>query len=474
MAQARYEIERFYGIDQSVGENRLDPSCSPDACNMNTEDGNLSVAKGYVKHVLQPVPGNETIKRCFVYRAKGNDMYLALTEGHMYASVGGIWLECYTFPEGMTYEGFDIVEATINGEDYIIIGTGETQLIKFNGTELTNFGSAEGGSDKHVRYIAMYMNRLFAAGDPEYPNRLYWSQLPGDDRTIENWGPYEASANVEGGHVEVGQFNNDPITGIVSLSSQLLILKRNSVYRLYGDRPSNFTLEEVDAEMEPCAHTAIVHNADAAYFMTGAGMFVYDGVSVYKAGDADRIKRIILKSDTTYCRGAKTRDKLYFGVNMGTAQTGYADSIIEYDMRRGVYMLRRGFTIADMFTRNNRLYIVDANRYVCLFDEGDSYDGVPIEGYWCIPRTDMGKKSVIKRLSELYVRGDKGGALTVEAEADGSKYERRILLLGDTVTEAPLRGEGRGFRLKFSNRPGERFILRDGIELKLIVRERSV
>ena len=47
-------IKQFRGIDQSVSENDMSLSYSPDACNMETENGDLAVAKGYVKHMKSP------------------------------------------------------------------------------------------------------------------------------------------------------------------------------------------------------------------------------------------------------------------------------------------------------------------------------------------------------------------------------------------------------------------------------------
>ena len=40
-------------------------------------------------------------------------------------------------------------------------------------------------------------------------HRLYWSQLPGGERSIEDWGSVEASVNVEGGHSEIGDSASD-------------------------------------------------------------------------------------------------------------------------------------------------------------------------------------------------------------------------------------------------------------------------
>ena len=48
MALRQYRIPVFYGIQQGVTENRMNDGESPDASNMDTTGGRLSVAKGYV------------------------------------------------------------------------------------------------------------------------------------------------------------------------------------------------------------------------------------------------------------------------------------------------------------------------------------------------------------------------------------------------------------------------------------------
>lgn len=473
MSRMTYSIERFLGLNQSVGENFLNPGFSPDAKNMCTDDGTLKVARGYVKAISRPVPGTDKIRRLFVFRRAEEDTYIVVADEHIYANAGSSWISIHTFPKPLTDFSFDMTEATIAGKDYIIIGTGEGQLIKFDGMSISKFGSADMQSDKPVRYLAMYMNRLFTAGDKDHPNRLYWSQLPGDDRSIENWGPYDASPNVEGGHVEVGPLESDRITALVPLSSQLLIFKKNSVYRLYGDRPSNFAVEEVESDFCGCAHTAIVHNADAAYFMTGAGLHVFDGVSVYKTANADCIKNIIAESDMSSSRGAKTRDKLYFTFTKAGEDSRVGTGLIEYDINRGVYMLRDGFRVVDTLVRNNTLHLINDNRYIYCFDEGTSYDGEPIEAYWRTPRTDLGKKSVIKHLNELYVRGGEGEQLTIETETDGQKREEHARLNGSHVSEIKLLGEGRSFCITFKNTAGGGLCLDGGVEVNIHIRERS-
>ena len=72
-------------------------------------------------------------------------------------------------------------------------------MAKWDGvsTTATAFGSAEGLSNLPVNFSELYYSRLFAAGDADNPGRLYYSQAPGDTRTLENWEQGRAKPNAQ-------------------------------------------------------------------------------------------------------------------------------------------------------------------------------------------------------------------------------------------------------------------------------------
>jgi hypothetical protein len=170
---------------------------------------------------------------------------------------------------------------------------------------------------------------------------------------------------VEGGHAEAGSVSSDPIVGLAALSNQLVIFKEHSVYRLLGDRPGNFTIEEVDSRAERTANTAVVKCGDALYFMTAGGLACFNGVTAEPLRDARRIRGLLKTGDVSASRGALCRDKLYF--SMTDAE---GDALIEYDLVRATYMLRRGFSVRGLCARAGALYLADGNRRVCRSTRG--------------------------------------------------------------------------------------------------------
>ncbi|NCB30601.1 MAG: hypothetical protein EOM66_04255 [Clostridia bacterium] len=366
MARKIYRMDAFAGIDQSQSENGLNPAFSPDACNMDTKDGDLTVAKGYVRHISVPIPGVGEPHRLYLFRRADEDQVIVAAGRELYAYKNGSWGRIYAFAGGLASNRLDFAQVQINSVGYLLIASGEQAIVKYNGTLAEEFGSAEGLSDKPVQYLAIYRDRLFAAGDPSFPNRLYWSQLPGNDRSIESWADVADSPNVSGGHAEVGSIAGDPVLGLYALSNQLLIFKKRSIYRLIGDKPSNFTIERVDAEVEQAAHTALVAQGDQLYFMTEGGLCCFNGVNAAPLADARRISKTLKVAGVEKSRGALARNKLYFSL---AAPDG--DVLVEYDLVRRTYMFRRGFSIGDLAAWDGRLYLINQERYIYRFGEGE-------------------------------------------------------------------------------------------------------
>ena len=476
MALTQYKIRRFGGVHQGLCENALDGADSPDACNMETSDGNLSVAKGYVRHMEAALPAAHGIARMYVWNRDGARRFIAVCQNTVYAmgETDTAWRALHTYADTQAGTAqYDFQALKIASTEYLVIASGRGQLVKWDGESETAspFGSEEGLSNMAVTYVELYYNRLFAAGDAEHPARLYWSCAPGDTRTVEQWNSVEQSENVSGGHVEVGT-DSDPITGLFALSNQLLIFKKDSLYRLLGDRPSNYRICPVNAAMRQPVHTAVARYGDVLYFLTDGGMYYFDGQSVQRQPDADKVRKFIGGADLSACRAAACRDRLYFAVREH-AQSPGNDAVLVYDLAQRSYMVRRGFIAYDLSSAGGVLYLADGNGRVCRFNEGASYDGRQIDAYWNTPLTDLDAKFAQKRLSELYLRGT-GGLVLISASAGGTPacYERVMPGSGEDVLEAPLSCSGRAFSLRFSNVSGSQFTIEGGVELLCDVQRR--
>lgn len=476
MAGYTYKIESFAGLDQSRGENLISPAFSPDAMNMDVSEGSLAVTKGFSKLLPAPVPRESTsgIDCVRFFRGADKEIPLAISGGFIYTydASDGEWTRAYSYSLVPERRHYSVLMTRIGMTDTMLIADGVNRILKFDGESFSDFGSSAGCSDIAVGYIAMYRGRLFASGDHENPNRLYYSKLPGDSRTIEDWGYDEDSPSVEGGHIEIGTTSGDPVTAICAISNQLLIFKKSSVWRLIGDRPGNFTVERIKNDSTPVADTATAVWRDIIYYVTDGGLCCFNGVDAAPMPDARMIKRIMEGADTTDSRMATAGDRLYF-----TVKKGGESRLIEYDLVQRRYMQYGGFLTYDIVGRDGSLIITNGARCLEKWGVGDSFDGQPIEAWWRTPLTDLYDKAAIKSLRELYLRGTThGSAMTViETRAGRLRDEYRVLLPEDEseVLEVPLKNEGRTFSLRISNEAGGRFTIEGGLELDLSVRRRT-
>ena len=475
MALRQYRIPVFYGIAQNITENRQNDGESPDACNMDTQSGRLSIAKGYARESDTAFPVPDEAQRLYVWRRTNQRKMLVATAGKLFVldETAGEWKQLYDFGTQASAAQYDFLPTKIASTEYLLIANGTARMAKWNGESDTAaaFGSSEGLSDTAVNFVELYYARLFAAGDAQNPSRLYYSQAPGDTRTIENWTSAEESENVGGGFVEIGT-SSDPITGLFALSNQLLIFKRDSLYRLLGDRPGNFRIQPVNGTMQQPVHTACVRAGDVLYFLTQGGMYYFDGQTVQRKADADKIQLLLQQVLLPDCEAAVRGDRLYFSIREGEQGSGN-NAILIYDLARGTYMIRRGFETRGLFAAGGTLYLLDGNGFVCRFEEGETYDGVRIDAYWKTPMTDLDSKAVNKRLEELYLRGS-GGILSVEAVTEsGTVYNERLMPGGsERILELGLNGDGRAFQLVFRNVNGSHFTIDGGVELIMDMQRR--
>ena len=468
MSIRTYEIPYFFGLSHGTDENRLSPVFSTDAANVDTECGRLAVAKGYTRASEARVPEIDRIRRLFGYRTDRGVIPVCVTGSKVWALIRGEWTVMHHFQTPSVDNSVDAVTVRIGTTDYLVMADGLGQMIKFDGETVTPFGSAALGSDAPVSFLAVYRGRLFAAGERENPNRLYYSCLPGGGRTVEDWRYVEASPAVEGGFAEVGSVGGDQILALCALSNQLLIFKKDSVYRLIGDRPSNFTIERIEENIPQASVYSMAKYGDTVYFVTREGLYLYNGVSVRPCADNPVIREELKGASMIRCRAVVHKTKLYIAYERGDdCEMGV------YDLAERKYLRRTGFHIWEIGVLDGKLYMMNRERLLYELESGTSYDGAPIDAYWYTPVTDLGDKAAIKAPRRLFLRGT--GTLLVDAELD-DRSDRYRMRLGETereVSELPLFGAGRVLRLRFANENGGSFTLSGGAEAELSVRRRT-
>ena len=266
--------------------------------------------------------------------------------------------------------------------------------------------------------------------------------------------------------MEVGDTTADPIIGICELSTQILIFKRYSIYRLYGDRPSYYTVERVEKFTENMSNAGVAVKTDIPYWLTksgiklfnGADMQLLDGGQNYLCSFIDTIKTV------SQSKAFTAKGKLYFTCRVANTGT-YDDSLIVYDSVNNTYMVRDGFKIADMCAFENTIYLINDTGYLYEFDKGDKYDGQAISAYWQTQPTDLTMKMVNKQLKELFFRAE-GTVIIIETKNGSQANRERRVIQNDDMIDLPMNNQPcRRFSIKLSNEAGSHFTIYGGIQI---------
>lgn len=537
-----YQIFEFYGIQQQKDGSLLPSGTAFDARNIDTKDGNLSVAAGYEKHINHAIPNTDRLLKAIPVR--GASKFYVVGCEHIYASDGGAWTTIYSFSPTLQKRSIDFLQTKIGLDEYVLIATGETQILKVNidTDSVTLFGSGAviyestvasydaqtltvtltdsmseeqqrrayvdglyfgdswagvssytsttltfaetpyvnpkngdsakirgGGSDAHVGFIDKYYSRLWSAGDPNAQGRLYWSAIAGDGRTIEDWLATEAHEDASGGYVEVGDEDGDPIIGIRALSNQIIIFKRYSTWRLYGDRPSTFTVERISPNAEDMANSSVITLYDQPFFLTKNGLQYYNGSAIVPVdGGAPQLMRFLRTVvSVKESKGVVENNRMYFSCRTGAGE--YDDSIVQFDILTGSYMVRDGFNIADIAAYDGNVYLLTEKRYLYRFESGMTYDGDSIVAYWQTQPTDLSAKYYKKQIREIIMRAD-GTALRIIVTADGqNRIVDRLLWAADNdgYFREPLAvDQARRFSIRIENEAGSYFSVQGGFDVR--------
>lgn len=584
-----FKINQFYGIQQQQDGVLLDMQTAENSFNMETEDGNLTVAENFRTLVpsLAKEADEEYIALFAFERDTSDDVLIACSNKRIvfchtdYVFATG-WQELVPVgTEGYTpaddASAFDAQLARIWNTDYVLIATGGTQIIKAPIDELATgnaswewFGSGvywlsdpvaissvdttdithavitvaddemfsdqtygfnnytraiiygiyimdgdevkyllfpdkfedvtantitldltgctvttsntiqlRGGvSDKPVRSLELYHDRLWSAGDQEQVSRLYWSCCAGEGRTIEEWTSDDYDVDASGGHVDVGVADGDRIVALKAMSDCLLIFKVNSVWRLYGDRPSTYTLERLSEEVGAYDDHEIVTRYGTPYWLTKNGIFYCDGTNAVSAdNDIDYLHDIFWEVEGKQRRSAvcvPALRKLIFELSSNV----HGKFILTRDLVTGAYLMFNGIQVKDVATASDRAFYLAEDGSVAERDEGSEYlykygeldaDGnpIPLEAKWVSQRMETSGLVGKTQIAALWFRA-KGGRIRITVRTDIGEQTFDVVpeqKQTDVIRMPIAMNEARTVQLEFKNVAGSRWSIQGGVTI---------
>lgn len=452
--ESQIYIEKFTGIDQGMDAAGLQSGASPDAQNMLCNGGVLSTAKGYAKYPLPRVPeAIRTLMKFYRRNDSGSkDSFLLAASDtivYVYDSTYGWVILCPSMHSGY----YDFINYQRNGTDIVIFSNGKDAVQKWTGYE-----SADNlaGEPPKFATLCLHYERVWGAGINNMPDRVCYSKA---------FNPEDWSTPEEAGYIDIPTWNGGSILALKTVYNDVAVFKDYDVYRIYGTYPGNYEVSRVHGVTGPIAQRSIVQTGDIVYFLGADGLCGYDGTRAVPLGDRklERFFSAMNREYVKYACGAACGDKVYIALPEGSAAT-CNNAVVEYDTRKGTYMIRRGFRVDTFLEYDGKLLFANNTGFIYEYGVGSTYDGAAIESWWKTPVFDLAAKNITKASTMIYAvangAGVEGGAglINIKAEFDGKVKQRQFALPQEAKNvRFPLRNRGRRMQFTFSNVDGSSY-----------------
>jgi len=443
MAQGRIKIPVFKGINQTYPE--IDMGFAASAENVDVSDGILKVCKGTQKktQVQTASPIGTLMKLC----KRNSEVYaehlLAVTATDLYLWDSGAY---YGLKTGLTSGKAAYLNYQLNGEDICIITNGEDAPFYTNGVYCTDMPDVP-----KFTQIALHFERMWGCGVTGYPDRVYYSAA---------FDPTDFSALGEAGFIDIPSFDGNPVMALEVLFDDIVVFKKDSLYRVIGTYPGTYEVSKIHGVVGPIAPDAIANTGSLVLFLSANGLCAYDGVKAapFKPQVLKHFIQRINKAMISKAVCAVYGSKVLFAMPIDGAEENNA--VLEYDMERDAFSLKKGLCIQSFVEVDDVPLVSNGTTYIQIYDQGDTFDGVPIHAFWETPLTDAGDRAAIKYLDALYAFG-KGAAMRVCVISEKETKEKTVTL--DEAVEKHIKlklpGKGVRFKLRFENIQGGYFEL---------------
>lgn len=189
----------------------------------------------------------------FNYDEMSASKYMTISWG---AVTGAVGYEIYGRRDGFWY-----FMASVEGNgtnSYVDDGT-DTPNEAF---PVVDVNTTEGPSGK---YIAVYKDSLFIAGDPDNPSRVYYS---GGGDQINNF-----SIDGGGGIIDIARNDGQVITGLIVFKNSLIIFKEDSIYQFSFNSNGLPQVTQITAAVGCVAPRTIQIVENDVFFLSRRGVF---------------------------------------------------------------------------------------------------------------------------------------------------------------------------------------------------------
>ena len=265
----RNSIESGLITDLAVGENRRPETSVSESINFDFQTIGPAMTRAGITQVGQTLSGNilglhQLIDTVNVPAT--NTKLIAVNGTVAYYLSGSTWTSKRTGLTASSKARFaDFLNQTfmVNGVDATALWTGNTS------DSFVTTGNASGAPIG--KYIETFSGRVWIAGNPTYPDNLYWSTVPtlGTTQTI-TWSTDPTTGTQ---FAPINPNDGQNITALKRYQNKLIVFKQDRMYQVYNTATSDSDPRFV---VGTYSQESVVETKAGLYFHHSSGFYVYN------------------------------------------------------------------------------------------------------------------------------------------------------------------------------------------------------
>ncbi|MDR3051949.1 MAG: hypothetical protein LBU67_09560 [Oscillospiraceae bacterium] len=329
------------------------------------------------------------------------------------------------------------------------------------------------GDDFHVEtvqtpkkfgVICRHAERIWGGAIPGDPDMLVYS-APYDPF---NWAQNDEIPEDGAGDILQPSWDGDGFVALRGWGEYLLAFKRDTVWRVLGTDPGQYTLRQQYGKDGPVAENTIASEGERVYMLCSQGVSVYAGVGV-QPWQSDAARDVFARITPAARGGAAAtvwRHCYLLALPLDGSDTNNA--LLVYDAQADSWMLRTGICAAAFCSHGERMLFTSATQpgRVYALDEGEAQRLT-----WVSPWVDLGVPQVTKSAFRIHasVQAAQALAMDVAVQTERGAVRRALRVPADSqkTLTLPIPARGKRFRLMVIAPPGIPWRMPGGITLRL-------
>lgn len=441
----------------------MECGATPKSYNFEALRGMLKTMSGYSEHLTAQIDYNdETYKPELIMTyysssstlLKNNDIMpvVATTD-----NINGIFVyknSSWQLLQGnISVADMGYVNYYRNDNNYLLICNAIDGLYKLNKNTITYIGE----NTPVMCAMTLHYERVWGIGDPEKPNTVYYSALGNP----ELWDTETSDA----GEISITTYDGDKFIAIDTVFDDIVLYRQKSIFRISGTSPENYRLTKIPSECGACGPNAVANDGKNSFFVGNDGIYEYNGTYATKILNDDLnlfFKDCVNSSAMWYCSAQIYGGKLFVSLPIDGATKN--NCIIEYDISAKVVNIRKNINAKNLTVFADKLYFVDQNGNICVFDESTTYADDNINAYYETPYTDFDGKNTVKTLDSIYFTAKGSGKIAVSSVTECGIVKKTVELTDSDeykLYKIDMYNEGRRYKFIFENVQGSAFSITD-------------